>query len=84
MFMKMQQKLIAAGPGAKQKKAFADINSKIVELEATLAKMKNSPMPCMTGMGPMQGGMQGMPCTTGQPCPVTNKPCPNMPQPLAM
>lgn len=77
--MKMQQKLIAAGPGAKQKKAVAGIDRKIAELEAMLAKLKNSPMPCMTGMGPMQG----MPCMTGQPCPVTNKPCPNMPQPPA-
>ena len=81
--MKMQQKLIAAGPGAKQKKAVTDIDRKIAELEGMLAKMKNSPMPCMTGMGAMQGGMQGMPCMQGQPCPVTNKPCPNMPQPPA-
>jgi tetrahydromethanopterin S-methyltransferase subunit B len=79
MFMKMQQKLIAAGPGTKHKKAVAEIERRIAELEGILAKMKNSPMPCMTGMG----SMQGMPCTTGQPCPVTNKPCPNIPQPAA-
>jgi hypothetical protein len=81
--MKMQQKLIASGPGAKKKKEVAGIDRKIAELEAMLAKMKNSPMACMTGMGPMQGGMQGMPCMTGQPCPVNGKPCPNMPQPPA-
>jgi hypothetical protein len=70
--MKMQQKLIASGSGAKNKKAVAEINRKIAELEGKLAGMKNAQMPCKMGMG----SMQGMPCMQG-------KPCPNMPQPPA-
>ena len=70
--MKMQQKLIASGPGLKKKKEVAEIDRKIAEIEGMITKMKNSPMPCPMGAG----AMQGMPCMQGQPCP-------NMPQPPA-
>ena len=70
--MKMQQKLIASGPGAKNKKEVAEINKKIAGIESMIAGMKSAQMPCKMGMG----SMQGMPCMQG-------KPCPNMPQPPA-
>lgn len=84
--MKMQQTLIAGEDGSKNRKAAAEIDSRISEIDRMIVRLKRTPMPCATGGAPMQG----MPCATGkpcppagQPCPATGKPCPNMAQPQA-